>query len=259
MKLAAPPEMDLWRYKTLFKIFILICLFSVTVLAETPLELPAYLNQYEVNSETIYFSDSKLVQSDLRLLIGRKFNFLKADNLRIAVGGYGLYQDSEAFASTYRHGGIAQAKLSLWENWLFFVYEYHYFKMRRIDVNIHENRYGIYGGYYNELNLRNTLDIYAETFHIPSISKKHLLSSGRASIYSDTQLGPRHVFDFLAEVYAKDSPANWGGSRTDLRLGLKFQPWTFISAKVFTPIASSEDDATGEWQAQVNIYKVGDF
>lgn len=236
---------------------VLVIFFSAVVAhAETPLlpQLVESKNQYEINSETVYFSDSELLQTDLRLLVGRKLN-----GLRLAVGGYGLYQESEMFDASYRHGPMAQAKLNLWRNWLFFVYEYHFFKMRNVDGNLHENRYGLYGGYYYEISEKTSLDFYAESFHIPTVSKGHLLSTGRASIYRDTHLDNRHVLDLLLEVYTKDSPPDWGGSRTDLRAGIKFQPRDFVSAKIFWPIVSSEDDATAEWQGQINIYKVGDF
>lgn len=234
-------------------------LLSSLACAEMPLATADYSNQYEINSETVYFSDSKLVQSDLRLLVGRKFDVFSNRDLRLAVGGYGLYQDSEAFDYSYRHGAVAQVKLNLWRNWLFFVYEYHYFITRSDSDYQKENRFGLYGGYYYQVNERTNLDIYAESFHIPEISREHPLSTGRASIYWDTKLLDFHIFDLLAEVYTKDSPANWGGSRTDLRIGAKFQPWDFFAAKLFAPVASSEDDATGEWQGQINIYKVGDF
>lgn len=224
-----------------------------------PLATSEYYNQYEINSETVYFSDSKLVQSDLRLLVGRKFDVLSNRDLRLAAGGYGLYQDSENFAYNYRQGAIVQAKLNLWRNWLFAVYEYHYFMTRNNTDYQDENRYGLYGGYYYQINERTNLDIYAETFHIPDISRNHPLSTGRASIFWDTKFFDFHILDLLAEIYAKDSPVTWGGSRTDLRVGIKYQPWDFISAKLFVPVASSEDGATGEWQAQINIYKVGDF
>lgn len=227
--------------------------------AEMPLATAEYDNQYEINSETVYFSDSKLAQSDLRLLVGRKFDVFSSRDLRLAAGGYGLYQDSEAFAYSDRHGAVAQAKLNLWRNWLFFVYEYHYFILSNTSDYQKENRFGLYGGYYYQINERTNLDIYAETFHIADISRGHPLSAGRASIFWDTKLCDFHILDLLAEVYAKDSPASWGGSRTDLRVGVKFQPWDFIAAKLFAPVASSEDDATGEWQGQINIYKVGDF
>ena len=233
--------------------------FGSFAFGEMPLSTIESNNQYEINSETVYFSDSKLVQSDLRLLIGRKLDVFARHDLRVALGGYGLYQDSEAFDYSYRHGAVAQIKLSLWHNWLFFVYEHHYFMMRNTPDYQDEDRFGLYGGYYYQFNERTLLDIYAETFHIPDISKNHPLSTGRASIYWDTKACGFHICDLLAEIYAKDSPVNWGGSRTDLRLGLKFQPWDFVSAKLFVPIASSEDDAVGEWQGQINIYKVGDF
>lgn len=234
-------------------------LLSSIAKAEMPLATPDYHNQYEINSETVYFSDSKLVQSDLRLLVGRKFDTFSNRDLRLAVGGYGLYQDSEIFDYSYRHGAVAQAKLNLWRNWLFFVYEFHYFITRNDSDYQNENRFGLYGGYYYQFNERTNLDIYAETFHIPDISRDHPLSTGRASIFWDTKLCDFHILDLLTEIYAKDSPASWGGSRTDLRVGIKFQPWDFIAAKLFVPVASSEDDATGEWQGQLNIYKVGDF
>lgn len=234
-------------------------LLSSFAMAEMPLVIPEYRNQYEINSETVYFSDSKLVQSDLRLLVGRQFNIFGNRDLRLAAGGYGLYQDSENFDYSHRSGALAQAKLNLWRNWLFLVYEFHYFITRSDSEYQDENRYGLYGGYFYQFNERTNLDIYAETFHIPDISRDHPLSSGRASIFWDTKLCDFHVLDLLAEIYAKDSPATWGGSRTDLRIGAKFQPWDFIAAKLFVPVASSEDDATGEWQSQINIYKVGDF
>lgn len=238
---------------------LLILLLSSLAFAEMPLASAEYNNQYEINSETVYFSDSKIVQSDLRILVGRKFDTFSRHDLRLAVGGYGLYQDSELFNYSYRHGAVAQLKFNIWRNWLFFVYEHHYFIMRNTSDYQDEDRFGLYGGYYYQFNERTLLDIYAESFHIPDVSKKHPLSTGRASIYWDTKLCDFHACDLIAEVYAKDSPANWGGSRTDLRLGIKLQPWDFISAKVFVPIASSEDDVAGEWQGQINIYKVGDF
>lgn len=238
---------------------IFLSLLVAPAFAETPLGIPAYRNQYEINSETVYFSDTELVQSDLRLLIGRRFDAFGDRDLRLAAGGYGLYQDAKNFDYSTRHGGIAQAKLNLWRNWLFLVYEYHYFILRNKSDYEDENRYGLYGGYYYQFNERTVLDIYAETFHIPDVSRNHPLSTGRASIYWDTKALDFHILDLLAEVYAKDSPANWGGSRTDLRVGVKYQPWDFISAKFFIPVASSEDDAAGEWQGQINIYKVGDF
>lgn len=238
---------------------VILFLFSATAFAEMPLVTVEAKNQYEINSETVYFSDSKLVQADLRLLAGRKFDIFTHHDLRLAAGGYGLYQDAEAFDYSYRLGGLVQVKLSLFRNWLFFVYEHHYYTMRNTSDYQNEDRFGLYGGYYYQFNERTVLDIYAETFHIPDVSKSHPLSTGRASIFWDTKACDFHVCDLLAEVYTKDSPANWGGSRTDLRLGVKFQPWDFISAKLFVPIASSEDDATGDWQGQINIYKVGDF
>lgn len=227
--------------------------------AEMPLAIAPYFNQYEINSETIYFSDNELVQSDLRLLVGRRFDIFGDRDLRLAVGGYGLYQDAKNFDYATRHGAVAQVKFSLWRNFLFFIYEHHYFILRNQSDYHDENRFGLYGGYYYQFNERTVLDIYAETFHIPDISKNHPLSTGRASVYWDTKALDFHVLDLLTEVYTKDSPANWGGSRTDLRVGVKFQPWDFLSAKLFVPIASSEDDAAGEWQGQINIYKVGDF
>jgi hypothetical protein len=242
-----------------FAMFIVVFLTSAFVFAETPLDFPKFPNQYEINSETIYFSDSELLQSDLRLLAGRRFNLVSDRDLRIAVGGYGLFQDSREFRASHRTGAMTQAKISLWKNWFFAVYEYHYFRIKDVSENFHENRYGLYGGYYYEINSRTQLDIYAESFHIPSISKDHLLSTGRASIYWDTHLLDRHVFDLLFEIYGKDAPATWGGSRTDWRIGAKFQPWDFISAKVFVPFVTSEDGAEFEWQAQINIYKVGVF
>ncbi len=234
-------------------------LLSSIAKAEMPLATSDYHNQYEINSETVYFSDSKLVQSDLRFLVGRKFDTFSNRDLRLAVGGYGLYQDSEVFDYSYRHGAVAQVKLNLLRNWLFFVYEFHYFITRHDSDYQNENRFGLYGGYYYQFNERSIMDIYAETFHIPDISRDHPLSTGRASIFWDTKLFDFHILDLLTEIYAKDSPASWGGSRTDLRVGVKFQPWDFFAAKLFVPVASSEDDATGEWQGQLNIYKVGDF
>lgn len=237
-----------------------LCLFAViSGRSETPLSIPEYRNQYEINSETIYFSDSEFVQADLRLLVGRKIDAFSNRDLRLAVGGYGLYQDSSVFDYSIRHGSMLQAKLNLWRNWLFFVYEYHYFILRNESKYKDENRFGLYGGYYYPFTERTILDIYAETFHIPEISRNHLLTTGRSSLYWDTKFFDFHIFDLLAEVYVKDAPASWGGSRTDFRIGLKFQPWDYFSAKLFVPMASSEDKAAGEWQGQINIYKVGDF
>ncbi|AZZ35309.1 hypothetical protein CIK05_00325 [Bdellovibrio sp. qaytius] len=238
---------------------LVIFIFSSFANAEMPLDIPEFKNQYEINSETVYFSDNKLIQGDLRLLVGRKFDIFRHHDLRLAVGGYGLYQDSEDFDYSYRHGAVAQLKINLLRNWVFFEYEHHYFNTRDESDYQDENRYGLFGGYYYQFNERTALDIYAETFYIPNVSRDHLLNASRASIYWDTKLSGFHVLDLLAEVYAKDYPADWGGSRTDLRAGVKFQPWEFISAKIFTPVASSHDNSTGELQGQINIYKVGDF
>lgn len=240
-----------------FLVFVII--FSCKAFAEMPLVTLEKTRQYELNSETVYFSDSRLIQSDLRLLIGKKIDLFAHHDLRLAVGGYGLLQDSETFDYSYRQGALAQVKINLWKNWLFFVYEYHHFTTRNQSDYQDENRYGVYGGYYYQVNERTVLDLYAESFHIPNISRNHPLSTGRASIFWDTQICEFHICDLVLELYAKDSPVNWGGSRTDLRTGFKLQPWDFVSAKIFAPLISSEDDTAGDWQGQINIFKVGDF
>lgn len=238
---------------------ILIYFIVMPAYAETPLSVAPFRNQYEINSETVFFSDNNLVQSDLRLLVGRKFNFWKDRDLRLSVGGYGLYQDADKFEYSYRQGALAQVKINLWYNWLFFVYEFHRFTLSHQSNFQDENRFGLYGGYYYQIDERGVLDIYGESFYIPKVSDRHLLSTGRASIYWDTQFFAFHILDFLTEIYAKDSPVDWGGSRNDWRVGLKLQPWDFLAVKFFVPIASSETNAAGDWQGQINIFKVGDF
>lgn len=216
--------------------------------------------QYEFNSETVYFSESKLVQSDLRALFGKKFSLVQEDDLRISAGAYFLYQDVEPFDSYFRQGLMVQAKQNLWKDLIYFVYEHHRYQIRRSSENKNESRYGLYGGYYQDLNENTAFDIYAESFLIPEVSNTHLLSSGRFSLNYDLQiLSEKHTFDLLSEIYFKDSPDNWGGNRTDLRLGVKYQPWPFLSAKLFTPIASSEDDSAFEFQAQINLFYIGDL
>lgn len=237
--------------------------FVLPAFAETASDNSILRNQYEINSETIYYphyySNSELVEADLRLLVGRRLDIFGDRDLRLAVGGYEIYSDSKNFDYNYRQGGLAQAKLNFWQKRLFFVYEYHYYTLRTKSDYENENRFGFYAGHYQQLSERSVLDIYAETFLIPEISSNHLISTGRASIYWDTMVFDYHIFDLLAEVYVKDAPINWSKIRTELRLGFKLQPWDFISAKVYIPIFARDKEVTDKWQAQLNIYKVSDF
>lgn len=220
-KIAAKARMILNRNLLLFCLFFFV-LAGQNAYSETPLDYPHFNPQYEINSESVIFPDENLVQSDLRLLAGNKFSTLNEYDLRLAGGAYLLYQDAATFSPTWRHGGFVQAKFDLWKHSIFLVYEFHQFKLRSESPTYDETRYGLYAGYFSSLSPRLVFDFYAESFFIPRVSDQQALSSARASLWYDTQILDHHQFQLISEIYIKDSPPFWGGSRHDLRMGLGF-------------------------------------
>lgn len=228
---------------------------------------------YEINSEIANLTQNKEYQSDLKLLLGHKFHYLNEYFIQTSIGLYHYRQESKLFGLNEKTGPLLQLKLNVYKNLIFSEFEYwfidsNYSSNKRSNIEINnlnksQNKFGFFGNDQFQLSTYLKVDIYGEAFYIPEVSKDHILFAARTSLL----LPPNSFlkfdeinkfnFNFLFEVDHKNAPENWGGEKTDLRLGFHIQPWAPLSIKLFKPVVSTNKDNPTEWQIQVNLFKDG--
>lgn len=143
---------------------------------------------------------------------------------------------------------------------LFLQYEHHEYKFRSSSADSnsfnHENRYGLIYSRYDNIFKKLDLDTYGESFFIPEVSTHDLLSVVR------TTLLDKEFFNALspmAEIYIKESPPLFGGKSKELRFGIHYSPFDFISFKVMANVLPVSESSSSGILYQVNIFKEGSF
>lgn len=214
--------------------------------------------KYEINSESVTLKRNDGTQSDLKLLLGYEVNHWDGLSSRFSLGGYRQEQSSREFGGASKTGPVFQFKQNLYRELLFFSYEN--FSYRRDEKNNVENKVGFFGGYNFRFNHQVSLDSYMETFLIREVSEKDLLTAARVSFLIDSGKTERlDQLDGLLEIYHKSGPHNWGDSYSDVRLGIRIQPWNFLSCKIFSPILTTQTGAGSYLEGQINIFYDGDL
>lgn len=213
---------------------------------------------YELNSEFTSLKNSSGYQLDSKFLLGYKWAWITNRPLRVSVGIENYKQaigdDSQIFT-----GPLFQFKQSVLQNHLDAMYEH--FEYTDHGNKITYNKYGLIFFDYQNLSSLLFSDLYAESFYMPNVSTDKLLTTARASLYltAPIQALPNNSMALLSEVYHKNSPENWGGEYTDLRLGLRFQPFSFISMKAFTALLSTQKPNDRNFEFQINVFYQEDF
>lgn len=243
-----------------FIVLLRLLLTNLSILSPLWVGVKAYSSEnkdytYEINSEFVTLKNNSDNQYDFKFLLAYKNNeisFLKYT--RLAIGGNLYGQNTDMFGSSTKQGTIFQIKQNLYKDYFYFKYEYF------SDYNQTQfNKYGLIGNSYFKVSERYIFDLYAESFYIPEVSQKELLSTGRISIY-DKVLFDLNWLNPLIEVYSKSGPANWGGEYSELRAGLYSQPWPFLSIKIYSPVLHSYDsENNSSVGAQINLFYIGDL
>ncbi|MBK7960319.1 MAG: hypothetical protein IPK04_03295 [Bdellovibrionales bacterium] len=210
------------------------------------------VTKYEISSESVTLKRNDGTQSDLKMLLGYEVNPWDGLYSRFSLGGYTQGQYSKEFGTSRKTGPVFQIKQNIYKQVLFFSYEY--FSYTLAEQKKYENKVGFLGGTSFRFSQRVSLDSYMESFMIREVSEKDLLTAARASLLIDSGKTeyPDQV-DGLIEVYHKSGPENWGGSYSDLRLGFRVQPWSFLSFKVYSPILTTQTEKTSYLEGQLNI------
>jgi hypothetical protein len=214
--------------------------------------------KYELNSEAVTLKENDGYQADFKLLLGVQLNYRDDFYTRLSVGANSQSQYSKAFGASRKLGPVFQFKQNLYKEYLFFSYEY--FTFYRDGSSQIENKAGFFGGYTRRVNQPILLDSYAEVFSVREVSAHDLLVAARVSLLIDS--GWTESIDQvsgLIEVYHKSGPENWGGSYSDLRFGVRLQPWNFLSFKLFSPVLTTETHRTSYLEGQINIFYTGGF
>lgn len=222
---------------------------------------------YQINSESLNNPAIEVFQTDLKLLAGFEseeshiFDLFRQN--RVALGGYSLYQSANDPSYFQRAGGVLQIRSQAFFPGFYLQYEHHDYKWKNSISEaagttpsnwFSENRYGAFYARYDEPAPKYILDTYAETFLIPEVNKTALLSVVRATLAYQYFEVPFHP---LAEIYFKDSPANFGGKIQDLRIGAQWRPFEFASLKILTNLLPASETTTHGILFQFNIFKEG--
>jgi hypothetical protein len=222
---------------------------------------------YEINSEIANLKQNNEYQFDLKLILGYKYHYLKDFFIQTSLGLYHYRQESELFGLNEKIGPLFQIKLNVYKNIIFSEFEYGYFYSKNSlnyinndSIYQSQNKLGFFANDQFQFNIYAKADFYGEAFYIPEVSKNEILFAARTSLL----LSPYAVFKFdeinrfnfntLIEIDHKNAPDNWGGEKTDLRLGLHIQPWMPLSIKLFNPVVSTNKDLQPEWLIQMNLY-----
>ena len=219
---------------------------------------------YQINSETVRLPKATGLQADLKLLVGLENSepsFLSSvfKKNRASLGAYSLYQSDQDPSFFLRYGPVVQLRSEFLLENLYLQYEHHEYQYQSSfssqNLNQSENRYGLFYSRYDNLFATYDLDTYGETFFIPEVSTKNLLSVIRLTFLEKKYAS--YFINPFAEVYLKDSPQLFGGKRQEIRLGLQYMPIDAISIKVMGNLLPASDTSSAGLLYQINIFKEG--
>ncbi|MCB9025521.1 MAG: hypothetical protein H6625_04320 [Bdellovibrionaceae bacterium] len=262
-----------WKIIVVLYVFLIVISFGNICSAKEII----FSKKFEINSEAVTLKNHDGFQFDLKALMGLKIEPFKNVHSRWSVGGRSYIQDSKKVGSSRRTGYVLQVLQNLWGENVFLMGELFTYKEPVNSISTvakKETKWGIFGSYYSHINSFVSFDAYGEIFNIREISKQDMLTDIRtfenilsvarvgflfdsSIVDSKNTLGWSRKVSGLLEFYHKDAPEIWGSSYTDLRLGLRAQPWHFISAKLFVPIYSTRQGSPPALEVQLNVYLLG--